>query len=93
MTGRRDCDSGACDVRVKELGRVSEEARVCPGLAPQELVPEGRERGSPETGGAPVHTGKLPHRRAQRGAAKSWKTGQSRDVEGRKQRKLHFSAP
>ena len=27
-------------------------------------MPEGRERGSPETGGAPVHTGKLPHRRS-----------------------------
>lgn len=41
MTGRRGCDSGACDVRVKELGRGSEEAQLCPGLAPQELVPEG----------------------------------------------------
>ena len=41
MTGRRGCHSGACDVRVKELGRGSEEAQLCPGLAPQELVPEG----------------------------------------------------
>ena len=37
-------------------------------------------------------TGKFPCKRAQGGAAESWKTGQSRDLEGRKQRKLHFSA-
>ena len=37
-------------------------------------------------------TGKLPHRRAQRGAVESQKTGQSTGLEGMKQRKLHFSA-
>ena len=37
-------------------------------------------------------TGKLPQSWVQRGAVESWKTRQSRDLEGRKQRKLHFSA-
>ena len=35
-------------------------------------------------------TGKLPRRWAQGGAAESWETWQSSDLEGRKQRKLHF---
>ena len=34
----------------------------------------------------------LPQRGAQRGAVESQKSGQSRDLEVRKQRKLHFSA-
>ena len=37
-------------------------------------------------------TVKLPHSRAQGGAAESLKTGGSMDLEGRTQRKLHFSA-
>ena len=37
-------------------------------------------------------TGKLLHRQAQGGAAKSQKTRQSRGLEGIEQRKLHFSA-
>jgi hypothetical protein len=37
-------------------------------------------------------TGKLPHRRAQGVAVESQITGQSTGLEGRKQRKLHFSA-
>ena len=37
-------------------------------------------------------TGKLLHRGAQRGTVESQKSGQSRDLEGRQQRKLHFSA-
>ena len=39
-----------------------------------------------------VFTGKLPHSRAQRGAAKWWEIRHNRDLEGSKQRKLHFSA-
>ena len=37
-----------------------------------------------------MHAGKRSHRRAKR-ELRSRKTGQSRDAEGRKQRKLHFS--
>lgn len=37
-------------------------------------------------------TGTLPQRGAQKGAVESQKAGQSRDLEVRKQRKLHFSA-
>jgi len=35
---------------------------------------------------------KIPHREAQGGAMESQKDRQSRDLKGRKQRKLHFSA-
>lgn len=47
VTGRRGCNSGACGMSIKESGRGSKEARVCPGLVPQELVPEGLR---PESG-------------------------------------------
>ena len=50
-----------------------------------------REVGNPEAGRVPC-TGKLPQRRTQGGAEESWKTGQSRDLEDRKQRNLNFSA-
>lgn len=39
-----------------------------------------------------LFSGKLPHSQAQRGAAKCWKTRHNRDLEGSKQRELHFSA-
>lgn len=51
-----------------------------------------KEEGRPETGRAPC-TGKLPRSRDQRGAVKSQKTRQSRDVKVSKQRKLRSSAP
>jgi len=50
-----------------------------------------REVGSPEAGRVPC-TGKLPHRQTQGRAEESWKTGQSQDLEDRKQRNLHFPA-
>lgn len=50
-----------------------------------------RERSSPEAGRVPM-PGKLPHWWPQGGAEESQETGQNRDLEGRKQRKLHFSA-
>ena len=49
-----------------------------------------RERSSPEAGRVPM-PGKLPHWWPQGGAEESQETGQNRDLEGRKQRKLHFS--
>ena len=54
----------------------------------QELVPQRREGALKQE--FPC-TGKLPHRWAERGAAKSCKTRQSRVLEGSKQRKLYFS--
>ena len=50
-----------------------------------------REGGSPETAGVPNAQGNFLHRQAQGGASKSWKTRQSRDLKGSKQRKLLFS--
>lgn len=50
-----------------------------------------REVRNPEAGRVPC-TGKLLQRRTQGGAEESWKTGQSQDLEDRKQRNLHFSA-
>ena len=55
----------------------------------QELVPQGRERVLKEDF---LCTGKFPQRWAQGGAEESRKAGQSRDLEGRKQKKLRFSA-
>ena len=51
-----------------------------------------REGGSPEIAGVPNAQGNFLHRQAQGGAVESWKTKHSRGLEGRKQRKLHFSA-
>ena len=55
----------------------------------QELVPQGRERVLKEDF---LCTGKFPQRWAQGGAVESRKAGQSRDLEGRKQKKMRFSA-
>lgn len=54
----------------------------------EELVPKG---GSREVGRAPVHW-EAPSQGALGGAVESQKAGQSRGLEDRKQRKVHFSA-
>ena len=51
-----------------------------------------REGGSCERGREFLCIGKLPHRWDQGGAEGSQKAGQSRDLDGRIQKMLHFSA-